>query len=106
MSHELVALWLVVVLCLSIPAIVIGFFTSLKYPLLEYLTDPFCAKVFKTGLYLGLMGLCVQTYRSFYYFQHDFYPIDVFFPTWATKDIGYCFIIFSLFLQNKQNKLQ
>lgn len=102
MSQELVIIWLVLVMCISIPTIFAGGFMAMRHPLLDYLTNSFCAKVFKIGVYFAMLGLCVQTYRSLYFFQFEHYPADVFFPTWVTKDLGICLIIFSLWLQRKQ----
>lgn len=104
MHHELVALWLSVVLIVSVPSIIVGSYITIKYPLMEYLTDSFLSKMFKIGLTLGITGLCVQTYRTLFYFQHNAYPTDVYFPTWATKDVGFCLIIVSLALQKIQAK--
>lgn len=104
MSSELVGLWLSVIIIVSIPSIIVGSYITMKYPLLDYLKDTFLSKMFKIGLSLGMIGLCVQTYRSVYYFQEGKYPVDVYFPTWATKDIGFCLIICSLALQKLRAK--
>lgn len=104
MSNELVGLWLSVIMIVSIPSIIVGSYMTMKYPLMEYFKDSSLSKLFKVGLSLGLVGLCVQTYRSIFYFQHGSYPTDVYFPTWATKDVGFCLIIVSLALQKIQAK--
>lgn len=104
MHHELVALWLSVVMLVSVPSIIVGSYITFKYPLMEYFTDSFLSKMFKIGLSLGMIGLSVQTYRTLFYFQHNAYPTDMYFPTWATKDVGFCLIIVSLALQHMKAK--
>ena len=42
------------------------------------------------ALFFGAVGLSVQTFRSIYFFEHGFYPVDVGWPMWATKDISIC----------------
>lgn len=99
MSQELVAFWLGIVMLASLPTILVGTYITIKYPTIEYISDKFLTKMFRLGLALGMVGLSVQTYRSLYFFDHGSYPVDVYFPTWATKDIGFCLIIASLALQ-------
>lgn len=47
----------------------------------------------KTGILFTVFGLSVQVVRSLHYLQHGFYPVDVYFPTWITKDIGAIILI-------------
>lgn len=96
MSNDLVAMWLAVVMGISLVAMPMGwwlvhthFWHSQK-------------KLFQIGFVLAGLGLCVQTYRSLYYFQFGTYPLDFFFPTWAVKDIGFCMMTFSKFQEAKQ----
>jgi uncharacterized membrane protein YozB (DUF420 family) len=58
-------------------------------------------KTFRVGFILLCLGLGVQTFRSIHFLQFGAYPIDEYFPTWLTKDFGFCLMIYSKFNESR-----
>ncbi len=87
----MIAVWLKVIIVLSIPAIcfVFWWFVFGKREEKRILRE--------LALTFGAFGLSVQTFRSLYFFEHGIYPIDVGWPMWATKDISICLFIAFVF---------
>lgn len=88
MSEATVKAWLLVMMAVSIPAILLVFFSSLSQN--AHNLDV----AYKVAILLCTFGLVVQCVRSVYFFSNGSYPVDNFFPLWITKDIGIVILIF------------
>lgn len=90
MSQESVAMWLTAILGMTCVALFLGVgVTHSKY----WHALP---KTFRLGYVLCGLGLGVQCYRTLYFLNYGHYPVDLFFPLWALKDIGFCLMTFSM----------
>jgi hypothetical protein len=59
----------------------------------------------KAGFGFMTVGCTIQIVRSLHYIDTGAYPVDVFFPTWITKDIGYfCHVYYYAFVYPKEVK--
>lgn len=83
-----VAIWLSVVALFEVPAIAAAMLMALDDRI--YKND----NILLFGFALMTLGMMAQIYRTIHYFKYGAYPIDVFFPLWVLKDIG--FSIFTL----------
>lgn len=86
MNDAQVAMWLAIVGVAGIVAILIAVF-------LIFTGENDYHWMLKTGILFMVIGLGVQVVRSIHYLDHGYYPIDRFFPTWITKDIGSIFLV-------------
>lgn len=88
MTDQQIAFWLITAGVFEIAAIFIAIFVV--FPSEELCLHP----VLKFGFALTVFGLVVQIIRSTHYLQHGYYPVDVIFPMWVTKDLGISAIVF------------
>ena len=96
MSHLMVEFWLLAVGAVSLVAL--AFSTMLIHGNYWLTRD----KPFRVGFLLLCLGLGVQTFRSVYFMQFGYYPIDFYFPTWIVKDAGFCLIVYSEFVKSRK----
>lgn len=98
MNDAQVAMWLAVVGAFGIVSILIavfGIFTS----------DNDYHVVLKAGILCTVIGLSVQVVRSLHYLDYGYYPIDVYFPMWISKDIGAIILVYYFaFVHGKTKK--
>jgi len=98
MSHAMVSFWLILVMVVSLAALVLaGMFIHSQHWHSH-------AKTFRIGFILLCLGLGVQTFRSIHFLQFGSYPIDFYFPTWIVKDVGFCLMIYSKFIETRIEK--
>lgn len=98
MSHAMVSFWLILVMVVSLSALVLaGMFIHSQHWQSH-------AKTFRIGFILLCLGLGVQTFRSIHFLQFGSYPIDFYFPTWIVKDVGFCLMIYSKFIETRIEK--
>lgn len=92
----MVSFWLILLMVMSLAFLVLaGVFVYNQHWHLH-------AKTFRIGFILLCLGLGVQTFRSIHFLQFGNYPIDFYFPTWAVKDVGFCLIIYSKFIDTRK----
>lgn len=91
MSAQLVEFWLLFVMVFSFIALLTGYWLC-HTEFWRLVLD----KPFKIGFILLGLGLGVQTYRSIFFLNLGYYPVDAYFPTWIVKDMGFCLIVFSV----------
>jgi hypothetical protein len=96
MSHALVEFWLILVMIVSLASL----FAAMVVIYDEYWQT--LSKIFRVGFLLLCLGLGVQTYRSLYFLQFGHYPVDHYVPTWIVKDVGFCLMIYSLFIKARR----
>lgn len=87
MTDMQVAFWLIVIGALGVSAVLVAVFI-----LFPSATD--WHWMLKTGIAFMVFGLVVQIVRTLHYLEHGKYPVDVYFPMWATKDIGASILIY------------
>lgn len=87
MTDTQVAFWLVSAGIVEVIAVFIAIFVV--FP-----SDNDWHTLLKAGFALMVLGLVVQIVRSIHYLEHGYYPIDVYFPMWITKDIGASLLIY------------
>lgn len=87
MSDSQVAMWLTISMVASLFFIAVAF----VFVFLREQNDMHILQ--KVGFALLVFGLVVQVVRSLHYLEHGFYPIDVYFPMWLTKDLGIMVLI-------------
>lgn len=85
-----------VMMVVTIPAIVL----AIHHGFMQTFHDSH--NIFKLSVMLMLTGLVVQCFRSIHYLKLGYYPIDVFFPTWITKDLGICLFIYGMIFLRKK----
>ena len=87
MTDMQVAFWLIVIGALGMAAVFVAVFI-----LFPSATD--WHWMLKTGIALMVFGLVVRIVRTLHYLEHGHYPVDIYFPMWATKDIGASILIY------------
>lgn len=96
MTDKQVAFWLIVMMIVEIFAVGIAFFCVFPQD------SDHLHILQKIGFTLLVFGLVVQIVRSIHYLENGFYPIDVHFPLWISKDIGASVLIFYYAFINKK----
>jgi hypothetical protein len=88
MSDPQVAMWLILMGAFETVAVIIALFVV--FP-----SEGVALHILqKIGFAFLVSGLVVQLVRSSHYLQFGIYPVDVLFPTWITKDIGACILVY------------
>ena len=87
MSDAQVSFWLIAMGVVDLIAVIVA-------TLVLFTSDSPLAIMQKVGVAFLVLGLVVQLARSSHYLVHGFYPVDVYFPLWITKDIGAAVLIY------------